>query len=300
MPDTKGLTILLAVDGSLHSEAAVRFIGGMRWPVGTWAHVLAVVPERWSLLDLGADPQVAETLAGLHRIDRAAAESLVANASDELHANGLNVETEVREGRPSELILQRIGELPADLTIIGAKGLGAPDEFRLGSTAHKLVHYACRSVLVARPPERAQPLNVILASDGSPEALQAADLLCALAVPRWAEVTVVGVVEITASVQRQKDRLDADIPAAVRRVLLGAVEAHLAAAIERLRSCSVPVRSAVRFGHPAGEILAAAREQKADLIVIGARGRTRAEPFRLGGVAQKVVKYAPCSVMVVR
>jgi nucleotide-binding universal stress UspA family protein len=130
--------------------------------------------------------------------------------------------------------------------------------------------------------------------------LQAADLLCALSLPQWAEVTMLGVVEITTGVQRSKSRVDIGVPAAVRQVLLGSVEAHLAAALDRLRSCGVPVHSAIRFGHPAGEILGAAREAAADLIVVGARGRTRAEPFRLGGVAQKVVKYAPCSVMVVR
>jgi len=60
------------------------------------------------------------------------------------------------------------------------------------------------------------------------------------------------------------------------------------------------LRSAVRLGYAAKEILSAAQEYDADLIAIGARGQTRAEPFRLGGVAQKVVKYAPCSVLVVR
>jgi nucleotide-binding universal stress UspA family protein len=52
--------------------------------------------------------------------------------------------------------------------------------------------------------------------------------------------------------------------------------------------------------YPADEILAAAQEQDADLIVVGARGRTRAGPFRMGDVAQKVVKYGSCSVLVVR
>ncbi|MFC2046205.1 universal stress protein [Chloroflexota bacterium] len=37
-----------------------------------------------------------------------------------------------------------------------------------------------------------------------------------------------------------------------------------------------------------------------NLIVIGARGGTRGGPFRMGDVAQKAVKYAFCSVLVVR
>ena len=46
------------------------------------------------------------------------------------------------------------------------------------------------------------------------------------------------------------------------------------------------------MSRPAHEILAAAREQDADLIVVGARDRTREGPFRMGDLAQKVVKYA--------
>jgi nucleotide-binding universal stress UspA family protein len=70
--------------------------------------------------------------------------------------------------------------------------------------------------------------------------------------------------------------------------------------MQSLCECGAHVRSTVRFGHPADEILATAQEQDADLIVVGARGRTRAGPFRMGDVAQKVVKYASCSVLVVR
>jgi universal stress protein A len=67
-----------------------------------------------------------------------------------------------------------------------------------------------------------------------------------------------------------------------------------------LRDCGAQVGGGVRIGHPADEILSAARDQEADMIIVGARGRTSATCFRLGGVAQKVVRYAPCSVLVVR
>jgi nucleotide-binding universal stress UspA family protein len=206
------------------------------------------------------------------------------------------LETQVDDGRPSEVLLERAAGWPADLIVIGAKGLSAPGEFRLGSTAHKLAHYVECSVLVARPSERAQPLSVILASDGSHEAQRAAEFLCALKLPQWAEVTVVSVAEVAAG----EGHPVADIPEAVQCALLDTAEARAAGVAARLGGCDAHVRKAVRLGHPAGEILTAAREQDADLIVVGARGQPRAEPFRLGGVAQKIVKYAPCSVLVVR
>ena len=52
MSEQKGLMVLLAIDGSVHSEAAVKLTAGITWLAGTIAHVLAVVPERWLLLHL--------------------------------------------------------------------------------------------------------------------------------------------------------------------------------------------------------------------------------------------------------
>jgi nucleotide-binding universal stress UspA family protein len=149
--------------------------------------------------------------------------------------------------------------------------------------------------LVVRPPERAQPLSAILATDGSPEAQRAAEFLCALSLPRWTEVTVVSVAEV-----KEGGLSGASLPESLRRTLFDAATAGADEMMQSLCDCGAQVRSAVRFGHPADEILAAAQEQDADLIVIGARGRTRAGPFRMGDVAQKVVKYASCSVLVVR
>ena len=47
-------------------------------------------------------------------------------------------------------------------------------------------------------------------------------------------------------------------------------------------------------------ILAAARTAGADLIVMGTHGRTGLRHVLLGSVAEKVVRHAPCSVLVVR
>jgi nucleotide-binding universal stress UspA family protein len=56
----------------------------------------------------------------------------------------------------------------------------------------------------------------------------------------------------------------------------------------------------VRDGKPADEILAAAREWQADLIVIGTHGRSGVSRVVLGSTAESVVRHAPCPVVVVR
>lgn len=47
-------------------------------------------------------------------------------------------------------------------------------------------------------------------------------------------------------------------------------------------------------------LLAVAAEPSADLIVLGAQGLTGMDRFLLGSVSEKVLRHAPCSVLVVR
>jgi nucleotide-binding universal stress UspA family protein len=54
------------------------------------------------------------------------------------------------------------------------------------------------------------------------------------------------------------------------------------------------------FGNPVQEIIAAAKDWQADLIVVGSRGHGRLTGLLLGSVAQKVISLAHCPVVVVR
>jgi nucleotide-binding universal stress UspA family protein len=301
------LKVLLAIDGSAHSAVAVNFAIELISPHGMVVHVLAVVPERWSLAGLHEEARqlAGETLERMRQLDRAAAEGLVTRTREDLHSRNLTVATEVVVGRSADVILKHAAEQPTDLIIVGAKGLGAPAEYRLGSTAHKLAHDANCSVLITRPPERRQILNVVLAADGSADANRAASLLCSLALPAWTEITVVGVAEMSVGIPAdaadfEHRRPTADVPEAVRQVLLDAAEARISDVLNQLHSCHAPVHSAIRCGNVARQIIASAEEQDADLIVIGARGPTRSISHGLGSVADQVIKYAPCSVLIAR
>lgn len=54
------------------------------------------------------------------------------------------------------------------------------------------------------------------------------------------------------------------------------------------------------IGNPADEILKTAESRGADLIVLGRRGMHRMARFLLGSVADRVVEYATCDVLVVK
>jgi universal stress protein A len=66
------------------------------------------------------------------------------------------------------------------------------------------------------------------------------------------------------------------------------------------REGNIAVRTMTRIGRAFDEITAAAREQKADLIVISTHGYSGVKHVVLGSVAERVVRHAPCPVLVVR
>ncbi len=59
------------------------------------------------------------------------------------------------------------------------------------------------------------------------------------------------------------------------------------------------VRTLIRSGHPADEILKAADEEKADMIVVGSRGKRVSHLF-MGSVSREVVNRAEIPVLVVK
>lgn len=62
----------------------------------------------------------------------------------------------------------------------------------------------------------------------------------------------------------------------------------------------VPVFPFTRAGEPWREIVQAARERKADAIILGTRGHTGLQHVLLGSVAERVVRHSPVTVIVVR
>jgi universal stress protein A len=63
---------------------------------------------------------------------------------------------------------------------------------------------------------------------------------------------------------------------------------------------AIHVNSTVRPGLPAHEIVEAAKDLDVDLIVIATHGLTGWKHFCIGSVAERVVRAAPCPVLVVR
>ncbi len=60
------------------------------------------------------------------------------------------------------------------------------------------------------------------------------------------------------------------------------------------------LKTLIKQGSPADEILKVSERTKAELIVTGSHGRHGAQKFLLGSVSTKVIDHAECSVLVVK
>lgn len=69
---------------------------------------------------------------------------------------------------------------------------------------------------------------------------------------------------------------------------------------EILAAKGVEARAIELAGIPADVIVALAKDEDADLVIVGTHGRNIAERLVLGSVSQGVLHHAPCDVMVVR
>jgi nucleotide-binding universal stress UspA family protein len=82
---------------------------------------------------------------------------------------------------------------------------------------------------------------------------------------------------------------------------LEAEVAHrMQACLERITADGLEGEVAVVRGVPFREILDTAKMQQVDLIIMGTHGRTGLQHVLMGSVAEKVVRLAPCPVLVVR
>lgn len=82
--------------------------------------------------------------------------------------------------------------------------------------------------------------------------------------------------------------------------ILADAEKKLQEFVAKKGTSTVPVETRAVLGDPFWEICKAAEQNRADLLVMGSHGRTGLAHVLLGSVAERVVRHAPCPVLVAR
>ena len=143
------MKILLAVDGSECSNAAVASVASRPWPEGAEVRVLSALelpfvptPETWALPD--------SYYAQLEEAAKDAAETAVNNAVSALEAKGLKTTTNVKTGQAKSVIVEEAETWGADLVVLGSHGYSGWQRFWLGSVSNAVASQAHCSVEIVR------------------------------------------------------------------------------------------------------------------------------------------------------
>jgi nucleotide-binding universal stress UspA family protein len=138
---------------------------------------------------------------------------------------------------------------------------------------------------------------ILLATDGSPTALEATEVAMQLASDSGRPLSVVSVFDVSSSSVGY-----GFVPALPdwSQVL----KEHAAEVLDDVREAAatkgLEVETMMLQGFPADEICRLAEEQNAELIVIGSHGWGPVRRLLFGSVSDSVLHHAPCPVLVVR
>lgn len=134
------LKILLAIEGSPHSGAAIAQVATRPWPKGATVKLLTVIhPD----IPLFIEPTLVVAAAHVEQAEglRHHAPEIVAAAAEEISRGAPEVEvtTKILEGSPHNLIVEEARDWDADLIVLGSHGHGRLRRIVLGSVAGAVV-----------------------------------------------------------------------------------------------------------------------------------------------------------------
>ncbi len=278
--------ILVAYDGSDGARAALRVAVGL---------VQQLEAELYSISVEEHLPRYAASISEVEGVKEeidAHFRALTKEARDAAALEGVELETVVRQGHAVSEILAFVREGRFDLLAVGSHGHSRVVEQIIGTTSLPLVRLAPCSALIVRSHGTplgglAQVKRILVGVDGSP--LGRLAFRAALDLATLCGASVVGVTVIEVSPLARPETLAS-----------GYVERLKAAAEEHARSAGVAFEHVVARGHAAQGLRDAAREQRVDLVVLGATGLERPWSPTIGGTASRMAAEAPCSVLLVR
>ncbi len=197
----------------------------------------------------------------------------------------------------SEVILEYVKEVDADLVVMGTRGRRGSARILLGSVADRVVRWADCPVLTVpeETPHRTGDSveRILVPIDFSATSRRAVEAAWELAQLSEADLVLLHVIDLP-SYPGFYDTSFLNDREGMKRKSLAALES-LAHELEVKN-----VAFEVRFGRPAHEILDSCHSRECDLIVMGNRGLSGFRMFGLGTCAEHVVRGAKCPTLTVR
>jgi nucleotide-binding universal stress UspA family protein len=271
-PVSKLEKLLLATDRSPFSEGAIAAAITFAKQCSSRLYVMTVVETNPEYKTAGAEFLQKEKEEAVQYL-----KALKARALQELPT----CEIIFRLGdSASRLIVEEAAQQKVDMIVVGRRGRSGLSKILMGSAAAKVIGHASCNVMVVPRAARITFRNILIATDGSEHARTAAREAIEIAKRSGSRLHAISVV----SAENEKEKARAN----TGDVALTAQKAGIFAETLAL------------VGKPQEIIAGTAKSIGADLIVIGAYGKTGLNKLLMGSTTEKVIKLAGCAVLVAK
>jgi nucleotide-binding universal stress UspA family protein len=144
------LRLLIGVDNSIYSHAAVDTVSRRQWPPGTEVRLLAVVDTVMAITPDSSQPSVMEWLEVDDEANWDQVRKAFEPSANRLLSTGLDAAVMIRRGNPKDEVVEEAESWGADCIFVGAKGMRGIDRLLLGSVSSAVSARAHCSVEVVR------------------------------------------------------------------------------------------------------------------------------------------------------
>lgn len=287
--------ILCPVDFSKASDAAVAYATELARRLG--AELSLVHALRVPNLPLTEGMAGVELLAALQKdLERALSEQAE-------RLTGVSADTQVVEGTPHVVIRRMAKDTGADLVVMGTRGRSGLGRLLLGSVAERVVQTSKIPVLTVPPAAgdapHPVPGGIVVGCDFSDASRRALE---------WARTLRKGLAAGVRVVSVDDDRI-AELPPSVRDRWESAEQrarrlrftrSELERVVEEVFGPDAQaIVVEVRTGEASAELIRAAVDSEAELLVAGATGKSAVDRMLLGTTTRRLVRRSPVPVLTV-
>jgi nucleotide-binding universal stress UspA family protein len=277
--------LLVAVDGSDTSIHALKESFKLAVNEGSWITVVSVVPPYSGDLDMVAVGNVISSM-------RKPCEDALLKVKEIASAERASVKTVCEEGEPYERIVDLSDAENCDLIIMGRRGRRHLQRALVGSVTARVIGYSRKDVLVVPNDAALGWKKILVATDGSRYSDTAVEKAIDFAKSYGGELKIVSVVDIPSE-------LYAESPKAVEDLTKKA-KGFVDDVRKQSEEFNIKTSTYTAEGEAYEVITRLAKDEKADVIVLGSHGRTGLKRLLMGSVAEKTIGHSPCPVLVVK
>jgi len=285
--------ILVPTDGSDHAARAVDHGVLLAEAFDATVHLLTVVD-----IEAAAGPFSAGGVDQSYVEDRTESER-EALASLEADLTDVPVETAVTTGKPSEGILDYVGDEAVDLIVMGTHGRSGLRRYLTGSVAERVVRLSPVPVVTVRASDESAVEggydDVLVPTDGSDRSEAAVAHALAVAEAFDSTLHAVSVVNVGDIAAGAEAAVPSELLDELREASTDAVESVAAQA----SAAGVDSVTAVSTGRPKHDLLEYVGDNDIDLVCMGTHGRTGLDRVLLGSTAEALVRQVDVPVLTV-